>query len=503
MSAGLRIFLNLARNPVPHRTERSAAETPLSQERCQRCSHSIHDGAERNRCTNLEASVDMGKEYPVRPSSSEIENADICRSSIPEHPKAAPVEMPIRINKLNMPTQGGNDGNWCAPDAEYSVDLDSDRISEAIMPSLRTLGFTDEVKISRFGGGGYNEIFLVKGGHSIHFPLLLRVAHKPCHWYGIESEVATMEFVRRHTSIPVPRVHAYDSSWDNPVGSSWMLVEFIEARSYADVENSLSRKQRRAIGSQIAEWTHELRSLSFDSIGSIYHDGEGFKLGPLMSQIVLMTWEDKMRTGNRGPFASTEQYYRSIWEHALYKSLSRGDSTQVTKDALEVLTALPQMLPQNDLAAHPACLHHVDITDWNVLVDEQGRAVALIDWEMAHTMPSHITHCQVPWIIEREATPSPIIHSAIQQGFYDRMEELKPGFRPSIMRDEAIKTRKLHRLLESINGPVDMEVMEKQAHVVFEAPFLPLRMRPKTYVGGEDACKSCQPHCVFVTRTDM
>jgi hypothetical protein len=37
-------------------------------------------------------------------------------------------------------------------------------------------------------------------------------------WFIIQSEVATMEFVRLPSTIPVPRVYIFDSSGENELG---------------------------------------------------------------------------------------------------------------------------------------------------------------------------------------------------------------------------------------------------------------------------------------------
>lgn len=61
------------------------------------------------------------------------------------------------------------------------------------------------------------------GIHRIHYregshEFVLRVSKPVFPWFKAECEVATMYYVAMHTSIPVPRVYAYDSSADNSLG---------------------------------------------------------------------------------------------------------------------------------------------------------------------------------------------------------------------------------------------------------------------------------------------
>jgi hypothetical protein len=42
--------------------------------------------------------------------------------------------------------------------------------------------------------------------------------------YAVASEVATMNLVRSH-DLPVPRIHGYSTTADNPVGSKYIIIE--------------------------------------------------------------------------------------------------------------------------------------------------------------------------------------------------------------------------------------------------------------------------------------
>lgn len=48
--------------------------------------------------------------------------------------------------------------------------------------------------------------------------------------YKLESDVATTEFVRHTTTVPVPIIYAFDSSPNNKLGFEWMLMEKVKKR---------------------------------------------------------------------------------------------------------------------------------------------------------------------------------------------------------------------------------------------------------------------------------
>lgn len=47
-----------------------------------------------------------------------------------------------------------------------------------------------------------------------------------------ESEVATMEYIRMHTSIPVPTVYFYDSNPYNRLGGEYIIMSKVRAYHY-------------------------------------------------------------------------------------------------------------------------------------------------------------------------------------------------------------------------------------------------------------------------------
>ncbi len=52
-----------------------------------------------------------------------------------------------------------------------------------------------------------------------------------CTKFGAASR-ATMQYVKEHTSIPVPDVLFYDPDWDRKVGGEWMLMRYVSIHSY-------------------------------------------------------------------------------------------------------------------------------------------------------------------------------------------------------------------------------------------------------------------------------
>lgn len=89
------------------------------------------------------------------------------------------------------------------------------------------------------------------------------------------NEVATLDYVKRHTKLPVPTVIAHDSSSNNVLGFEWILMEKIPGVPLSDIWSRLSYISKEAITREIAGYVFQLRNICvFNEIGGLYHDSK-------------------------------------------------------------------------------------------------------------------------------------------------------------------------------------------------------------------------------------
>ncbi|KAI0002625.1 phosphotransferase enzyme family-domain-containing protein [Xylariaceae sp. FL0662B] len=196
-------------------------------------------------------------------------------------------------------------------DAE--IDIDGDDQTSAVHDVLmslelsrrQALGLEDarNVHVEFLEAGSFNRTFLVKTTKPQD--LIFRLALPVFPHYKVESEVATMRYVRSATTIPVPQVYAWDSSTCNALRCEWILMEKAAGIPYNEAEESFSLPQKIDIGRQLASWVHQLSRLRFDSIGSIFppspHSTSAYHLGsPIMEQF-MVDWRPEYKTPTRDP----------------------------------------------------------------------------------------------------------------------------------------------------------------------------------------------------------
>ena len=87
----------------------------------------------------------------------------------------------------------------------------------------------------------------------------------------MESEIATLQYVRSRTSVPVPKVFGYDLNRDNDVGGPYILMEMIPGESVAqriERQGGISGLEVQRIVAQTAAHVAQISSLRF-MIGQI------------------------------------------------------------------------------------------------------------------------------------------------------------------------------------------------------------------------------------------
>ncbi len=125
------------------------------------------------------------------------------------------------------------------------------------------------LEVSFFAEGGFNKLYQIScAGH--HTSYLFRVAIPIVPYYKTESEVATIAFVHANTSIPVPRVFAWDSNRGNELTFEWILMEKMDGVPLWDVWRKVPWERKLELTETIAGMIKQLRDRKFDRIGGLF-----------------------------------------------------------------------------------------------------------------------------------------------------------------------------------------------------------------------------------------
>ena len=224
----------------------------------------------------------------------------------------------------------------------------------------------------------------------------------------VRNEVATLDYIKQRTKIPVPTVIAYDSSSENDLGFEWILMEKIPGAPLQDIWRHLSDTSKAAITREIASYILQIReNCDFHEIGGLYHDSDGeFIVGPIVTQSMFMNGRRQLIPRNRGPYDHDSDYAQTLVDvqiadvHFL-KTMPSNDPNfdkDLLKDGPDILHAMegllsliPMIFPRkekNDHESFRTTLLHPDLSLNNIMVDPNTfKVTGIIDWECTNASP--------------------------------------------------------------------------------------------------------------------
>lgn len=374
------------------------------------------------------------------------------------------------------------------PYLSWLIEPDVTKIKNTIRPYLEQLGHPDpDIAVTFMNEGAMNKIYIVTVtdiGKPDPSDYVFRTTLPIDPYYKTESDVATTEIVRHFTDIPVPIIYAFDSSTNNPLGLEWMLMERIMGESLHDRWLGFENDHRTRISNLVATWTSQLASIQSDKIGGVFmrynEDDTEFFVGRAQRYELI---QDVRRNFDipRGPFTNIESFYGAVLDAVdkevdlLMDKLPSGtnEEAQVSKsphsadDAdMDSITRLGReydeesaesrtftygylRLIQNAIvilqyALQPLCdrspeisgsltthLMHQDISLSNIIVNDSGNPVVLLDWEMIQMEPLSFMGPWPKFLCDDERITKPVFRQFDDedaQGFSAEQFEEQKGF---------------------------------------------------------------------------
>ncbi|KAL1835867.1 hypothetical protein VTJ49DRAFT_5960 [Mycothermus thermophilus] len=325
--------------------------------------------------------------------------------------------------------------------------------------------------IKYFAKGTFNRLYSLMNPDWDGKAYIFRVSIPVEPFFKTESEIATMEYVRRHTSMPIPRVVAFSSSDDNELGHEWIIMEMMPGEPLRTLWPTMPEEARVAVFAELAQHAKQLVSLRFSKFGSIFFSDvadlvlpKGEPSSPSVSpvqtpdQTTTTTDDDKMDKdigpgdafvlgrlvaqdfffdkriyypGSRGPFTTTRSLIdmrATLLEWRLhdlspipnqpwYSEMDREVSHHYNRilAIFQRLKALiPRLVPEQNGPEDVGVLWHDDLSEHNLLLDPVTfKLTAVLDWESVSVVPAYETHDARPaWLSDRDWRPTPLVHLA-------------------------------------------------------------------------------------------
>ncbi|KAK0763918.1 hypothetical protein N5P37_003308 [Trichoderma harzianum] len=170
-----------------------------------------------------------------------------------------------------------------------------------------------------------------------------------------EYEAATLKFIAEKTTIPVPKV--YDTDWQDGRMTA-LYMEYIPGKTLDKIWDDLKKEQKVSIARELKGYMAQLRDLKGTYIGAL--DRGKALIGKKMPH-------------ECGPFETEREFNSYIME----------DITSTTPNMLRRYAR--HALSHN----HEIVFTHGDIAPRNIIIGEDKKVAAIIDWEESGWYPEH------------------------------------------------------------------------------------------------------------------
>lgn len=272
--------------------------------------------------------------------------------------------------------------------------------------------------IQHLDGGGFNHITSITLPSSYdvdHHDLILRVPREESS--RPDQQVATLNYVRQRTSIPVATIEAVDFTCDNTLGSPYVLQHRIPGKDLDSVWDDLSHSQRCTVAKEVGHSMATLLSVESPLVGTIEPATSDSYASLELPLIVPFTLEDTLgdviEEKEPGSVAGlwnhpSRQTTLELFEYCLScwrKSALVESSGEIGCDIILYDDLLQVAREMNDLGLFKPdlnCLCHLDLHPRNIMVaiDSEGsiQVTGILDWDEAVVAPKFV-NCQPPgWL---------------------------------------------------------------------------------------------------------
>ncbi|KAI1738720.1 phosphotransferase enzyme family-domain-containing protein [Xylaria scruposa] len=262
---------------------------------------------------------------------------------------------------------------------------------ESVIETLKVaIGPDHEYNVQVLHNGSLSRLYNVSFDSQA---FVMRVCLPVCPRIKTEAEVATLGWVSQHTGLPVPRVRAYDSSRNNPLGYEWILLAKLEGKPLSSCWSSVTMGLKERLVKQIAAFSvSTFRQPFYEGIGSIFKTNSNSNNHDYVIDLTSRL-ESATNTNEKDTLQRMLDVTTRI-ERLIPQFLSSYRETVSTSSDVETVPDNAEMRPTATM------LYHDGLSLDNILVNDDGILTGVIDWQCIPCLPLHEA-CQFPVFLQQ------------------------------------------------------------------------------------------------------
>ncbi|KAF2271256.1 uncharacterized protein EI97DRAFT_497351 [Westerdykella ornata] len=293
----------------------------------------------------------------------------------------------------------------------------------------------------------------------------------------LASEAATLKYIKKHSSIPVPEVFYYSCTKSNEVGVPFILMSkapgsVLSTRWQAELPGMpnddtksaqyLTQEDKEKVMKQLGAITAQLLHLRVDKIGSLFEEEGSYTVKECLSLGHMLHERCTFEEICRGPFDEEQDYYNSLLsayrQHIQYLPMlhhiffapvplpleyrSYASYLSATDRWNDFVTPVPRRHDPHfhkRLRGTPTSrsgvgfpIRHHDLSTNNIFVDNDCNITCIIDWQFASSVPvSELL--ATPGMPHPRDQPEPFLVSAFRAGVTSHLEREGETINPSVL----------------------------------------------------------------------
>lgn len=255
-------------------------------------------------------------------------------------------------------------------------------------------------------GGSFNIVFYATFADGLCWVLRLPIlAWSALLERRLGADIAAMQLIQTHTTIPIPVIYGYDLTQGNPLGRPYVIMSRLSGTRLGDLwfrEGWFNFEKRTNIFRSLAKNLSQLKNLEFPAIGSLQHDPDTGKCivgSPLPSRNDFQDIKSHQYRA-RDPYKSAHVY--------ILDQIEEQAQTAQTNDhraSLALLRMFAGFLLDHTIDGPPYVLAVPDFNFQNILVDDDRNITGIIDWDDMNTVPRQGGYASYPAWITRDWDP--------------------------------------------------------------------------------------------------
>ncbi|KAL3477205.1 kinase-like domain-containing protein [Aspergillus californicus] len=251
------------------------------------------------------------------------------------------------------------------------------------------------VEITKLPEGSYNKTFLLTMDNDMQVIAKIPNPYIP-QKLVTASEVATLEFLRTELDMSVPRVVAWSSTKDQPVGVKYIIMEKAPGSEFSKCWPAMGVLDKIDIVPQLAIMQAKIAAVDFGHFGSLFYRED------IDGGIAVPGIDDRFCIGPNCDFRSSfephtmdiarrekEWITRFANPRHLADSLRQSDSQESPDCHIKILDEYRQVVPYlipSDPGQNQSVLWHSDLHFGNIFV-KGGHIVSIINWRGCSSLP--------------------------------------------------------------------------------------------------------------------